>query len=71
MTGAGGANCFLTQYCSRTENKLNKVQYKTKPEGIWKKKNFAGEMTATFLVPISRREAFLKEAEKVIGRTAG
>ena len=36
-----------------------------------KKKNFAGEMTATFLVPISRREAFLKEAEKVIGRTAG
>lgn len=36
-----------------------------------KEKKFAGEMTATFLVPASRREAFLKEVEKIIGRTSG
>lgn len=36
-----------------------------------KEKNFAGEMTATFLVPKSRQEAFLKEAEKIIGRASG
>ncbi len=31
-----------------------------------REKIFSGEMTATFLVPASRREAFLKEAGKII-----
>lgn len=36
-----------------------------------KEKKFAGEMTATFLVPTSRCGAFLKEVGKIIGRTSG
>lgn len=36
-----------------------------------KEKNFAGKMTAIFLVPASRRDDFIKEAEKIIGRLSG
>ena len=36
-----------------------------------KEKSFAGEMTATFLVPTSRYGVFLKEVGKIIGRTSG
>jgi uncharacterized YigZ family protein len=35
-----------------------------------KEKDFSGEMTATFLVPKSRRDDFIKEAEKVTGRVS-
>ena len=36
-----------------------------------KEKKFAQALSVAFLVPASRREAFLKEAEKIIGRAAG
>lgn len=36
-----------------------------------KGKKFAGDASILFLVPASRREAFLKEAEKITGRTSG
>ncbi|MGH8003484.1 MAG: IMPACT family protein [Limisphaerales bacterium] len=36
-----------------------------------KEKKFAQDVSVTLLVPVSQREAFLKEAEKITGRTAG
>ncbi len=36
-----------------------------------KEKKFASEVSLTFLVPSSRREGFLKEAERIIGRASG
>ncbi len=36
-----------------------------------KEKKFAQSVSILFLVPVSRREAFLKEAEKIIGRMSG
>jgi uncharacterized YigZ family protein len=36
-----------------------------------KEKRFAGDASILFLVPTSRRDVFLKEAKKIIGRTSG
>ena len=36
-----------------------------------KEKKFAQEVSVAFLVPVRRREVFLKEAEKIIGRVSG
>ncbi len=36
-----------------------------------REKKFAQEISVVFLVPSSRREAFLREAEKITGRAAG
>ncbi len=36
-----------------------------------KEKKFAQDASILFLVPASRREAFLKEAERIIGRASG
>lgn len=36
-----------------------------------KQKTFANGMTAVFLVPVSRKEEFVKETEKILGRNSG
>lgn len=36
-----------------------------------KEKKFARDVSVSLLIPASRREAFLKEAERIIGRVAG